>query len=644
MGSRPRCQARAILLFFALLLCHGPAVAAGNEGSPSIQAIEISGNDEVSSKAIRHVMRLHAPVWWNPFRSNPYLGPDYLSIDLYRILQLYRDKGFALAFIRDAEVRYNKAGDRVRIRIDVAEGKPYRIGGVTMSGVDPLMRERIDRRMRIRAGDRLGQARVDATRDEIGKIYGEAGYVAARVHDDVVLEGDHASVAFRVNAGSPYLMRGVIIDSTGGGLGKTRPAVVRREVTMKPGDLFRTSEVVKTQERILDTGVFRTVRVLSVPDSTGLPVADLRILAHSRNSGWYGFGAGYSSDDQIRFLGEWGNRNVSGMARQLTANGDVSFSLSPTYRGGGLPLRSIIGTVGYTEPWFLKTRTASITVLSHTYDRQPTFNQDITDLSETLRRQLGRWSDGALTLRNRWVRGIDPATPADTTVRRTTYVTRNLSALIEEDRRNNILNPTTGSFTQFLAEYAGGPLGGKNEFSRWTGTASWYIPVKDGIVLATRLRGGWIVPIRGVSQPESLPGFRVPPEERYKLGGATTVRGYQENSLGPHYAGGGETGGAAMFLGNVEVRFPLIWILSGAVFLDAGNVWVDAHQIRFSDFRNGLHSGAYDPVNVAYGAGGGVRIMTPVGPFRIDYGTKVGSGRGTGGKPGELHLSLGQAF
>jgi len=631
----------AIAALFVLLCgaASGIARAAGSEEVPSIQAIEIAGNDHIGAGAIRGVMRLRQPVWWNPFRSTPYLGPDYLSIDLYRVLQLYRDRGYALAYIRKAQVRYNEAGDRVRIRIEVEEGPLYRIRDISLTGVDARHRPQVEDRIGVSVGDALARSRLDAGRDAIAAFYGDDGYVAARVHDDATLRNDSAGVTVRVLEGPRYRMRRVEIDTTASILGNTKKSVILREVALKPGGVFRTSLVLKTQEQILRTGVFRTVRVVSVPDSTGLPFADLRIIAHARNSGWYGFGAGFSSNSQINFSGEWGNRNISGFARSLTVNSEIAFSLAPEFKGPGLPLKSMQGAIGYVEPFVFGTRTASLTNLSHKYERQPglKFDQDITDLSETLKRSLGRYSIGYLTLHNEWIRSSDPS------VLLTHYVTRKLSSTLEEDHRDNLLNPMKGSYRQLFAEYAGGPLGGQYQFSGWTLTGSWYVPVRDGLVVAMRTRGGWIVPIGGSSSPDSLPAQRLPYEERFLLGGGTTVRGYSENSLGL-MTNGEAIGGIAMFLGNLELRFPLLWLLSGAVFLDSGNVWGDRHQVSIRGFQDGLRSGTYNPLNVAYGAGGGLRFMTPVGPFRVDYGLKLGSGRAPGQKQGGLHLSLGQAF
>jgi outer membrane protein assembly factor BamA len=442
-------------------------------------------------------------------------------------------------------------------------------------------------------------------------------------------------------------MRSIVIDTTSSLLERTQPRVVRREVALETGETIRTSRLLRTQERLFDTGVFRTARVVPVPDTTGVPVADLHITVHERNSGWYGFGAGYTSDDRIRVLAEWGNRNLAGTARRLEANGDIAFALDRTL-GRDFPVKSGLIRLRYTEGWFLGTRTRSSTSLSHSYERltsatdvgETVFDQDITAFEEVLSRSLGRFSIIGLGVTNKWVRSGDP------TVSDATYITRNVSATLEEDRRNDLLNPTDGNLYRGVVEYAGGLLGGTTEFSRWTLLGSWYFPLGGNVTLGSRLRTGLIVPVgRGVSREEDpLRLARIPIEERFRLGGGTTVRGYAENSLGRIDTTEVALGGTAVMLANVEMRFPIVWVLGGAVFFDAGNVWADLEEVNLRRFRDGFDRNRRSPLNVAYGLGLGVRVTTPVGPFRADYGWKLGGGQRPGLDAGELHLSLGQAF
>lgn len=99
-----------------------------------------------------------------------------------------------------------------------------------------------------------------------------------------------------------------------------------------------------------------------------------------------------------------------------------------------------------------------------------------------------------------------------------------------------------------------------------------------------------------------------------------------------------------MVLTNLEVRFPLFWILQGALFLDGGNVWPDPKEFKLIRFTDGFRQRTYNPLNVAYGMGVGLRFVTPVGPLRFDYGFKVGSGQAPNTEPAVLHVALGQAF
>ena len=159
---------------------------------------------------------------------------------------------------------------------------------------------------------------------------------------------------------------------------------------------------------------------------------------------------------------------------------------------------------------------------------------------------------------------------------------------------------------------------------------------------------GWIDPLGGGpvagTAADTLHLSRIPWEERFRLGGGNTIRGYGEGMAGRRDTEGRAIGGLAMALVSGEVRFPLVSIVQGALFVDAGNVWADPKDFTLARFTRGFSDQEYNPLNAAWGIGVGLCLKTPVGPFRFDYGFKVGSGKGPGDGPGNLHVALGQAF
>ncbi len=118
----------------------------------------------------------------------------------------------------------------------------------------------------------------------------------------------------------------------------------------------------------------------------------------------------------------------------------------------------------------------------------------------------------------------------------------------------------------------------------------------------------------------------------FYLGGASTIRGYAEQSIGGRYDNGIPIGGKYVLLGNVELRIPLFWLLMAEVFTDAGNLWQEVEDI---------HS-----FSLKVGSGAGLAIITPFGPIRFDYGIKWFRQTINGNKEsaGEFHIGISFAF
>jgi outer membrane protein assembly complex protein YaeT len=630
------------LLLAALFLA--PALASGQEAGPPspprIGRIEFQGATAISAGKLRDQMLLKQKSWWKPFQKNYFLGADQLERDLERVLALYRDEGYLLARAVGVTVT-QPSPERVDLTIALDEGIRAYVRDLTVAGAPGSVVERAEERLAEREGEPLREALLTGDELFLQTLCEEEGYALASVTREVRFIADSVDVILWVEAG-PRVRVGEIEIA---GLTRTKSTVVRREIRLAPGDYYRRSRALTSQERLFDLGLFRTVRIVPVPaDSLGPRLdqpeitMDLRVTLAEKAPGWYGFGLGLSSADQLRLIGEWGYRNLMGRARALQATGVLSYALTAEegVRRAGANERQI--ELVYTEPWVIGPLWGQLRTYAH-FNREATFEEEILGLVLGARRDLNRFDRLFGSIENKWV------STTDTTVAQADYQTRFLSLSFSADRRDFALDPHRGSYFLSRGEFAGGFLGGAASFGRGVANASLYFPLAPRATWALRVRGGAIHPIgSGVAgEGEESDLLRVPFEERFRAGGGTTVRGYAEGSLGPYSGDGQALGGLALALFNAELRFPLIWEFAGAFFLDAGNVWEDFSSMTASNWLNAWKGAAYSPHDVAYGFGGGLRFHTPVGPLRLDYGIKVGRGRpGTG--QSEWHFSLGQAF
>ena len=151
----------------------------------------------------------------------------------------------------------------------------------------------------------------------------------------------------------------------------------------------------------------------------------------------------------------------------------------------------------------------------------------------------------------------------------------------------------------------GAGLGGTNRFYKVVGSSTWYFPLPEG--LSGFVRGRF-----GIGN--GYGGKELPASERFFLGGATTVRGFEFRDIGPQDANGNPLGGTSFLQFNLEVGRSFGRLLRLVAFFDAGNVYNPGNQFDFGDLRRS--------------AGVGFRLITPVGPIRLDYGFKLDRRRG----------------
>jgi outer membrane protein insertion porin family len=187
---------------------------------------------------------------------------------------------------------------------------------------------------------------------------------------------------------------------------------------------------------------------------------------------------------------------------------------------------------------------------------------------------------------------------------------RKLYMTFQRDSRENIFQPDRGSLFDFSAQYVGGFLGGDVSFTKYEASYSTYQVVWPGWISATRFKAGWAEAFGSSTL--------VPSEDRLYLGGANTIRGVPEHSLGP------SEGSNVITLFNQEFRwrtiqvFQVIPVLKNllrtmplwqSVFFDMGNGFANWHEVKVSSF--------------AFAYGTGFQIMSPAGPIRVDYGRLI---------------------
>ena len=558
-----------------------------------------------------------------PWRDKPTLRRDYLRADSAAILSFYGHYGYLDANVR-VRLEPTKDARAARVVFEIREGALTRVGRVELSGNDAIRANDLRHVLLAQPGRPFDPAFLQIDAQKVGFLYQERGYFVG-VSDSMsrgVPDSAHADVRYDVFEGPQYRVGAIGFETRG----RVRESLGRRELLLRPGDIYARSRLDRSIERLYQTGLYRAVQVTPVRDSSARTVA-LQILVSERKSRWIDGGVGSGTSDRFRVAGEWGHRNLDTRALRGVLNGEYALDGQANFRklGTGATL---------TEPWLLGIRLlgqAGVFYRRQDDRANPSYVQktDVRGFNFSLFRELGRLTRLTLVEQNSLVhQGYDTTrtnSPVpDTTLARLQsqviprYRTNSLRATLERDSRNDRVNPSHGSYQTLVEELAGGPLlKGQTSYHKSIASSNWYFPLENGWLLAARASAGMMAPFGAT--PENFapdPGAdeqvsRVPRESRFFIGGVNSLRGYGENSVTT-------TGGLAMGLANIELRIPLVGPFGVEAFVDAGNVWDRPEYIRASDLVPPWRATRVKPGDLRYSYGVGARLVLPFGPLRVD--------------------------
>jgi len=495
------------------------------------------------------------------------------------------------------ESRIEGEGASRIVRLSVDPGAPTRVRSVELRVTGPMAqgdaadREAIARtesEWKLAAGETFTQGAWDAAKRAALESVARRRYLTARISEsEARIDPASQAAQLRVTiASGPAIALGELEIV---GLQKYDPALVRNLWTFEAGTDYDRELIERFQRRVTAVEYFDSVLVDADPARIAGGRVPVRVTLHEAPEKRLQLGANFSTDSGLGGFVGYQNRNFLGRALRLGTRIDLQQKLQTAEATIGLPERP----GGWADQYALRLR--------HT----------LIENLDTREASVG-WRRSSIEERRQPYYGLTLA-----------FSEQRAGAVLDESvhatyayfgytwrTTDHLLSPRQGMITQVEAGVA--PPGVSTRgFGRTIGRIAWYHPLGPQRDLLVQLQGGAV--LAGSSSG-------IPQQFLFRTGGSTTVRGYDLDSLGV-VRDNAVLGGRAFALASVEATQWLNETFGVAVFVDAGNA-----ADRFRDLR------------AAYGVGAGVRMRTPLGPFRLDvaYGEQRQSWR--------LHFSIGLSF
>jgi len=590
-----------------------------------IKKIIFDGNHAFTGKKIKKTMETSEEWMFSWLTGAGTYKEDVLKNDTALITELYMNNGYVNVKVGEPRVDLLPDKSGLNVSIGITEGEQYRIGKLGVKGdllesADVLMKK-----LTLKSGELFSRSALRNDVFALTDLYADKGYAFANASPQTKLnpESHTIDITFEMEKGELVHIDRINI----AGNMKTRDKVVRRELRLDEGELYSSTALKRSKQNLMNTGFFEEANLVTAKGRSADKL-DLNVDVKEKPTGTFSVGAGYSSLDGVIGQGSIQQANFLGLGLKGTAAASFG-SKSQTYN------------LGLTDPYFMDTKWTVGGDVYRTerqyldYTRRAT-GADVKAgyaLSDTLStfwlykfeaKQIYDESQGLLANIHA---GIILAPDPHST-------TSALSASLTSNTTDYRPDPTSGMIDTVSLEFAG--LGGTNRYLRYITEHTLFLPVGWGTVASLRGTLGYIQSI----------GKDIPIDEKFYLGGISSLRGYTGRTVcplrtSPHtsqdFLGIGTDSTNTVYLGgdteaviNLEYTFPLLKEagLKAVVFFDTGN-----SANGFSDTFNFLSS-----------YGGGIRWFSPIGPLRLEYGVPLNPRAGIDKSTGRIEFSIGSIF
>ncbi len=462
------------------------------------------------------------------------------------------------------------------------------VKSVSVEGSTIYSKSQLESFLNVPVGEVLNTVAVGAKLQAIDAAYSRDGYMLARVSGVQVTPTGDVRIA---------VTEGIVEAIETQGNTKTKKRVITREMVQKENTPFNKYLARRSVQNVYNTGYFEDVNIRLLPGSTPDRTI-IEIDVAEQRTGSVSVGAGYSQNNG--FVG------ILGLSEKNFRGTGDKVDLYWEFGGDGSDGKNY--RLNYMRPWLDDKGTSASLSIFNRKDEYSDYQADGSTYSEydrkstganiTFGRQTGIFSREYLTLESRkdtWVEHVsgydysqDPQYLKDNFGK-----TNSVTFQRVFDSRDNIYDPTSGKRISYSLQYAG--LGGDFDFEKVYAEFRTYRKVGVNHVLAFKASGGI--------------GFGdIPYSQLYTVGGSDTLRGYEDDQFR----------GRKYYNASLEYRFPIFNKVQGVLFADVGSAW-DAPSVPWHENGNKFN----------LGVGPGLRIQTPLGPIRLDYGYGKDGGKFT---------------